>query len=141
MKTISEVQRWCQGALIEYGDPSIPVGQIFAQFVRLKPLQLRNHPSADLITDYWNTEHIELRLDEEEWLPMPIDVSGPRIDQEGRLETFGIEMIMPGFWTLVPSLNLPGILHCFVHIYDVGAAAPWERRIVTPAEFAMEARL
>jgi hypothetical protein len=47
------------------------------------------------------------------------------------LAAFGIIEIVPGLWHLTPSLNLPGVLHMFVVVYDVPSPAPWERRIIT----------
>ena len=34
MKTMSEVQQWIDGAIGQFGDPAVPVGQIFARIFK-----------------------------------------------------------------------------------------------------------
>ena len=43
----------------------------------------------------------------------------------GELEIFGAVNIAQGVWSLTPSLNLPGLIHCFVVLYEVPPAASW----------------
>jgi hypothetical protein len=130
VKTLSELRAWHDGAALQYGDPAIPVGQIFAQYAR----DLRDY--GDTIVARWNETALLLKVDRAGDIALPIDSEGPRASEEtGELEAFGLNQIAPGFWALSPSLNLPGVLHCFVLIFDVPVPAPWERRIITPAEY------
>lgn len=131
MKTLEEVNAWIQGAIAEFGDPALPVGQIFAQFVA------NPSPEQDLILAAWHEKKLHIDFGGG-WLPIPVDEAGPQIDEEtGELTSFSIGKIMPGFWTITPSLNMPGIIHAFVHIYDVPDPAPWEAQIIVVSSMAM----
>lgn len=129
MKTLAEVQEWCLGAQEIFGDASEPIGQIFARYVALIP------PESDDILVSWQDGKLALILPMAGWIPQEIDTQGPRGDEETGLEAFGIENICPGLWTLMPSLNIPRLIHVFVHIYDVTTPAPWEQRIIAVGGF------
>ena len=46
------------------------------------------------------------------------------------LVEFGVDRIAPGLWVLNPSLNIPGVLHAFIALYDVPNPAPWEGGLI-----------
>lgn len=121
MKTLAEVRQWIQGALREFGDPSVPIGQLFIDF----------KGKDDLRVEYQAPElRVCLGVD---ILPLTISAEGPAVE-DGRMSTFGIEKICDGVWTLNPSCNMPGLIHAFVILYNVPAPAPWERRIWLPGD-------
>jgi hypothetical protein len=124
VKTLTEIQDWCAGAEEEFGDPATPVCQIFARFVS----DLSRYHGDEIVC---GMEKGELVL----WLPqIPVPFSiltgKPDISRNGELMAFGAEMISLGVWALTPSLNMPGIIHAFVVLYDVPSPVPWERLIV-----------
>jgi hypothetical protein len=123
MKQIAEVEQWQAGAAMEFGDPSIPVCQIFAKFVESAP------PAHDEVLAWWNGDHFMLGFGEGRWLPINVDEK-PELDEEGRLRVFKIKEISSGVWALAPSLNIEGFIHAFVIIYGVPTPAPWVSRIV-----------
>lgn len=125
MKTMSEVQQWVEGAIAEFGDPAIPVGQIFAKFVT------EPSPEQELILGAWHEKKLHIDFGGG-WMPVPVDESGPTVNEAGQLAAFGIRKICPGFWSIWPSLNMPGIIHVFAHIYGVPEPAPWESMIIIP---------
>lgn len=130
MKLLSEINEWCEGAAAEFGDPAVPLCQIFCRFVPDQPVQHDDALAA------WNGSELMLALCPGRWLPVPIDPDGMQIDEtSGSLAAFGIKQICPGFWTLSPSLNMPGFIHAYVHIFGVPAIAPWDRRIVVVSSF------
>jgi hypothetical protein len=65
-------------------------------------------------------------------IPIPIVLGREVTDDAGDLVKFGSERVIPGVWALNPSLNVPGLIHAFVVLYDVPDPAPWEveKRIV-----------
>ena len=123
MKTVAELNAWIVGAAQQFGDPAIPVGQMFVRFQHTI-----GHANTDLIATY---EHglllINLRVIFSEVLPLELNVDGPQFDDSG-LTAFGIEKVSDGLWHLTPSLNLPDLVHAFVVVYDVPSPAPWEPR-------------
>jgi len=128
MRILSDVESWCTNAAIELGDPSLPVGQLFARFVT------RDERTDSSIRAMWSRNKLLVELAHGEWIPLTIDADGPHANgDDGSLEAFGVEQICPGFWTLTPSLNVPGLIHVFVHLFDVPTPAPWESLIVLPA--------
>src|SRR4051812_40595169 len=124
MKLISEIHEWCQGSFDRYGDAGQAVGQVFARFVAQPP------PAHTEILAGYDSGSIALALDVGQWIPLPVSTDGPRANEEtGALEAFGIEEISAGFWTLSPSLNIPGVIHVFVHIYNTPIVPPWKSLI------------
>jgi hypothetical protein len=124
MKTLAEVQEWCVGAEQEFGDASVPIGQVFARYTPLIPIE------SDEVLASWQDGKLAILLPVG-WLPLEVDIDGARADQlTGNLEAFWIENICPGLWTLTPSLNIPGLIHVYIHVFGVPKSAPWEQKIV-----------
>lgn len=128
MKTVDEVEDWCAGAELNFGDPSLPVCQLFVKCVEgdSRPKSLKGY--LDLFC-YCDRNEMVLWLGPD--LVIPIAVSNvPQTNAAGELVAFGMEQIAFGVWALNPSLNLPEVIHAFVILYDVPSPAPWERLIV-----------
>jgi hypothetical protein len=126
MKTHAEVENWIRGAAEQFGDPAVPVGQMFVRFKHQNAIGI----GLDDVCATYEADELVIGLPENTTLPLPIDTEGARFDPEKGLEAFGIKHICPGLWTLTPSLNIPGFIHVFVTVYGVPRVAPWERRIV-----------
>lgn len=131
MKTIQELQEWVIGVAKTFGDSSAVTGMLFARYQAVEAI------SGD-ITARYEGDRLLLKLANEarggalpvgDYLPLPIDPDGYVMRDEG-LVAFGIEQVMPGLWHLIPSLNIPEVLHVFVVVYDVPTPAPWERKII-----------
>jgi hypothetical protein len=45
---------------------------------------------------------------------------------DGSMHRFGMMKIGPGTWKVIPSLNVPRVLHAFVVLCNVPEPAPWE---------------
>ena len=133
MKTINELGNWQQAIAAAEGDPSARVAQVF----------LRYAPAPDGSNDLlavWDAPFLGLYLLPPQPVIVEIHDEGPQVDEEmGELTAFGLDQICAGCWTLRPSLNMPGYIHAFICIYGVPHPAPWERMIITPAEFAAQA--
>lgn len=124
MKYIADMESWILRATELFGDPANTVGQIFAKYVPADPREF-----SDIVAK-WEPKESTLHVTiPQGWLPLKISTTGPKGDETG-LSAFGIEQVCPGFWTLTPSLNISGLIHAFVHIYDVPTIAPWESRII-----------
>jgi hypothetical protein len=127
MKTIAELIEWCNGADEEFGDPSVPIGLIFVRYQHVKRPQ-----EEDLVASWsddasrlpWPALLLDLTCLGAGLVPLDVSINGP-VTAHDELMEFGIEQILPGFWYLTPSLNLPGLLHAFVVLYDVPIPAPW----------------
>ncbi len=136
---ISQVLEWQRGAAIEFGDPSEPVCQLFFRWIE-RPHEFNGDELVCGITD----GRLFLGLPDSILLPV---VTGnptwrdyvPAVDG-GRIESFGLQRIAPGVWSLMPSLNMHGLLHAFVVLFGVPDSEPWDRRIVLveslPADFS-----
>jgi hypothetical protein len=125
MKLLSEVEHWLKGTALEFEDPAEPVCQIFARYTESKPVVY------DEVLARWQSGSILLELQKGFFMPMGVNVEGPQVHPSlGTLEAFGVEKICPGMWEMTPSLNVPGLIHAFVTLYDVPEAPPWESRIV-----------
>lgn len=131
MKTIADLHDWLDGVEEAFGDPSAATAMIFARYQAVEAI------SGD-ITARYEGDKLLLKLANEasggalpvgDYLPLPIDPGGYVMRDEG-LVAFGIEQVMPGLWHLIPSLNIPEVLHVFVVVYDVPVPAPWERKII-----------
>src|SRR5438132_1503584 len=101
MKSVREIQEWIAGAMVQFGDPSVPVTQIFAGYAKTVP-----ELYEEVIVSWDAPEKmLLLGLGDEFVLPIPVDVAGPRANPEtGELECFGIRQIAAGVWALSPSL-------------------------------------
>ena len=130
MKTIDELHAWLSGAADVFGDPALTTGQVFARY---RPTGV---PGGGDIVARYVTDTLILHLGLGNDLELPLDPDGPQVDEEtGGLTVFGIRQISSGLWTLMPSLNMPGLIHAFVTIYDVPPIAPWESRIIVVKSF------
>lgn len=123
MKTHAEVGAWIRGAAGEFGDPSIPVCQLFFQYVDILTGQPRQ------LTGYFSDGVLFLEIC---GAAFPIRVVG----EHATVEDVGCEYrgtrVIPGVWSLTPSLNIEGFVHGFVVLYDVPDPAPWEGGMVLP---------
>lgn len=130
MKTADQVSRWCGGAAEQFGDPSVPVCQLF-----LRWQEVLSVPRGDdaLVCGMLDGELVLLLGPEFRPFPIPLLVGDMQLDDAGDLEAFGADRIAPGVWALTPSLNAEGAIHAFIVLYDVPEPAPFERRILLPA--------
>lgn len=126
MKTIAELQEWCAAVEDEFGDAAEAVGLLFARFQQCAPTG--TGIEQDVVIS-WDGEQLVLELFG--GVPLRLDMNGPRLSLQNDLDAFGVYQVAPGLWHLTPSLNLPGVLHMFVVLYDVPSPAPWERQIIT----------
>lgn len=125
MKTLSDVERWCHTAAERFGDPSLVTCQLFLRHIS----HHGQHDGDDLVFAVDRGE-LFLKLDPGEWFPLSISPTGPESDLAGELVAFGLEQIESGLWVLLPSLNVPGLIHAFITLYDVPDPAPWTKLIV-----------
>ena len=126
MKTFLEVAAWCAGARKQFPDPATPVTQAFFRYSELADA------SEDLV---FNAAGGKLSL----WIlpgqPVIVSVADSIVIKHGELQAFAADCIREGLWALRPSLNLPGIIHIFVVLYDVPLLGetkdpPWKKSIV-----------
>lgn len=127
MKGVRELLDWCEGAEREFGDASVPIGLMF---VRLGHEGVGAELIDQDLTARADGVVLTLKLFGDD-VDLPISNDGPCIE-DGSLVAFGIRQVQAGLWHLTPSLNLPGVLHAFVVLYDVPSPAPWERLIYIP---------
>lgn len=128
MKTIQEVEQWREGAELEFGDASVPVGQLFVRYVEGDRIPKRLTDYFDLFCFYENRELV-IWLGPDLIVPVEI-TAGAAVTEDGEVRAFGVERFASGVWTMAPSLNMPGLIHAFVVLYDVPHTPPWERLIV-----------
>jgi hypothetical protein len=137
MKTMREVAAWIEGGLRQFGDPSEPVGLLFARYtlvMRQAETDVVWTPGPESLFDaaaplggmLW------LAHGADGWLDLPI-AARPALSPSSCLDhpavtvhAFGAELIADGLWALTPSLNVLGLLHVFVVLYGVPTPAPWE---------------
>ena len=131
MKTIQEVEAWCEGAAIECGDPSIPVCQLFVRYVEGDHRPDRRRV-FDLFCFREDGEDYVLWLGPD--LIVPVPIAREKVVDERGVQCYGAERISAGVWALTPSLNIPGVIHGFVILYDVPSIPPWERLVLLPDE-------
>ncbi|HWR36397.1 MAG TPA: hypothetical protein VN622_11060 [Clostridia bacterium] len=129
MRTISEVVKWCAGALVEHGDPAVPVCQLFFRWVET-PAAYRGDELVCGVMD----GQFGIWLCPGEAIAMPIVEGAAEFGMLNAIDNFGATKIANGVWSLSPSLNLPDLIHGFVVLYDVPDPAPWERRIILLSE-------
>ena len=128
MKTFAEVSAWCAGALEQFGDPSIPICQLF---VRWRD-DLKAIDGQELTCGWLDGELVLLLGPEFRPLPMLVETGSYQVGEDGELTAYGAELVTAGVWAIKPSLNVEGAIHAFVVLYGVPDPAPWERRIVLP---------
>lgn len=130
MKTVDEVLDWHDVAAREFEDPATPIGQIFPRYKAVPP----EHARDELIATFTPSDDPHggtITLNECLDLSFDVDARGLPLYRGGMLVAFGLEKITDSVWSLHPSLNIPGVIHAFVVIYDVPSPAPWERKIIT----------
>jgi len=129
MKTFAEVAEWCAGAAEEFGDPSVPVCQLFFRWQ--ENLEI---PRGDdeLVCGMADGELVLLLGPEFRPFLMTVELGDMRLDEQGGLQAFGAYLVTTGVWALRPSLNAEGAIHAFVVLHGVPDPAPWDRRIVLP---------
>ena len=128
MRTFEEVRRWIVGAAEEFGDPAAPVGQLFFRWRE----DLDAFDGEDLACGMRDGELVLYLGPVAEPLPLPVSVEGATYGRDGELLAFGLQRLTEGpreVWTMTPSLNIRGLIHGFVVLYDVPTSA-LERRIV-----------
>lgn len=126
MRTLAEFEAWREEATRILGDPAATCGVAFFRYVRCRP------DPVDLV---FSDEGGDLLLHFAAGsLPLRIAISrdGPQITPLAVVE-FGVDRIAPGLWVLNPSLNIPGVLHAFIALYEVPIPAPWEGGLIVLA--------
>lgn len=131
MTTIDEIAEWCEGAAEAYGDPSLPVGQIFARWTD----DLRLLTGDDIECGNVNGE-VSLKLGPGFLIPLCLGTN-PEVSPDTGLIKFGAACVYPGVWALDPSLNIPGLVHVFVVLVGVPTPPPWEALEQTPREISI----
>ena len=126
MKTVAELREWRAGAEEEFGDASIPVCQLFFRWTFLR-LAARGELVCGPIEG--RPDHIGIVLDQDVEFALPVVLGPPELFVDG-VEKFGLTQIVPGVWAVSPSLNLTGLVHAFLVLYDVPDPAPWEQRVI-----------
>jgi hypothetical protein len=128
VKTAAQVSAWCANAAREFGDPSLPICQLFFRWKEIPAVPLGEDELVCGVAG-----GVTVLLLGPEFAPFPIPIEERmRLDEEGCLQAFGADRIAPGVWALQPSLNAEGAIHAFVVMHGVPDPAPWERRIVVP---------
>ncbi len=130
MKTFDELQQWIAGAEEEFGDPAVPICQLF---LRWTSEDLLFYKGDDLAVglDRGRRPQYSIALAKGASFALPGIAEAPDIS-DGSIKAFGAQKIAPGIWSLNPSLNLPMLLHAFIVFYGVPDPAPWELAIIMP---------
>lgn len=129
MTSCAEVERWIVGAAQKYGDPSKPVCQLF---FRWQDLQRGDLLGPDLACGFVDGQVMLLCGPDIPPLPVTIVHGAPQVTARRQLLAYGATRIAPGVWSVAPSLNVAGVIHGFVVLYDVPDPAPWTRMVVLP---------
>jgi hypothetical protein len=122
MKNMAELAQWREAAEEEFGDPSTPICQLFFRWTR----SLLEHNGDELVCGrLGDTIHLLFA----EGLPLPFHIVNGR---QGAYAAGGYraQRITKGVFQISPSLNIPGIIHGFVVLYDVPEPAPWEVMVI-----------
>ncbi len=130
MKTVLEVEQWCQEAA-EFGDPADAVCQLFVRYVEgnARPKSPKQFLDLDLFC-FWEGQDLVLFLGPGMAIPIGVRSGAEVLMPDDSVDCFGAEKISPGVWALTPSLNVPGMIHGFVVLYDVPSPAPCEQLVV-----------
>jgi hypothetical protein len=127
VRTFAEVSAWCAGAAEEFGDPSLPICQLFFRWQGSLA-----GDGAELICGMPEDALVLLLGPGFPPLPLPVQSGEPVVDQDGELLAYGAERVTASVWAITPSLNAVGLIHAFIVLHGVPDPAPWERRIVLP---------
>jgi hypothetical protein len=127
MRTCAELRAWIEGAAAELGDPAEAVGQAFFRWSDNWQAE-----GADLSAGMHKGELV-LMLGRGAVIPIQLRAGDPELAEDG-VVAFSTTQITAGVWAVSPSLNVPGLVHVFVVLYDVPAPAPWERKIILARE-------
>ena len=139
MKTVDELSEFLEFAAEGLGDPSFAICQLFLRYVPLDILHLPVQ-EGELLVAYLppvlgelnednRCDRLILRLAEDVIISVRVSVKGPEGSPES-VRVLGLREIVPGMWTIWPSLNLPKVIHAFVVLYDVPRPAPWDSNIL-----------
>lgn len=112
----TDLTRWCLGAAEEFGDPSIPVCQLFLKWAEALVLHRGNELSAGMMEG-----DLFIMLDKRIG---PVQIP---------LDRYEFQRATAGVYAMSPSLNIPGLIHGYVVLYDVpeqGLVPPWEKLVV-----------
>lgn len=133
LRTYADAEEWIRGAIeaavVTGGDPTDFVCQLFFRWQPThrtsagEVLRANEGREQDLVAGIVD-EQVVLVLPGNA-LPMPVRHGAPEIDR-GQIVNYGLSRIVPGVWALSPSLNVEGLIHGFVMLYDVPDPAPWE---------------
>lgn len=130
MKTFTEVAEWCRGAADAFGDPSVPVCQLFFRYLTDLDICTGDALSCTMIAG-----DLVLVLGGPPrpvpLLPLPVRTGKPDVTDD-EVITYGAVRVVEGVWAITPSLNVEGFIHGFVVVYGVPDPAPWDRLIVLP---------
>jgi hypothetical protein len=63
-------------------------------------------------------------------VPVPISETLEPIIVDDVIHAYGLRKATKGVWALAPSLQIPGVVHCYLVFHGVPDPAPWESRII-----------
>ena len=131
IKTIVHLQEWIVGASHLYEDAADPICLMFFRWMD-RPEAYRGE---DLVCGNLVAGEMDLWINPSESaaLPVPVRFGEQVIDPTGVLVSFGVERIGPGVWAMTPSLNVAGLVHGFVVLYEVPEPAPFAIETVLSA--------
>jgi len=134
MKTFAQLNEWCTGAAEELGDPAQACCMSFFRWQE----DLANYHGEDLACGMLNGGLVlQIAPGLKGRVPMPIVLGEAEVVRQGphvELVSYGMELVTKGVWAMDPSLNIEGVVHTFVVLYDVPDPAPWgeQPRILLP---------
>ena len=129
MKTLREIEQWIEGAAEELGNPSLACGQAFLRYEK----DAERYRGTELVFGV-NGGSVILMFGFSGFpVEIPVSEDGPEQNEFGEAVSFGAEKIASGLWALTPSLNIPGVIHVFVTLYDVPSPAPWAKSLIVLA--------
>lgn len=127
LRTIDDLAHWCDVSFEAFGDASKPVAVCFARWTdnleayRGEDIAIgRNDPAAP--------EDYALRLGPGCYIAIRLQQKQAFVNAAGELEIFGANEVTDGVWSLTPSLNMPGLIHCFLVLYAVPETADFVMR-------------
>jgi len=135
MNTFQEIHAWMAGAGEHFEDVCEPVCQMFFRWID----DLRGYRGNELVCGFSaRAGHVDIMLQPRAAVALPVVLGRPVFNLAGNgVESFGCELIAPGFWSLTPSVNLPELIHGFAVLYNVPQPAPWERVLAAAVEKAV----
>lgn len=63
-------------------------------------------------------------------VPVPISETLEPVICNGEIQAYGLRKATAGVWALAPSLNVEGLVHCYLVFHGVPNPAPWESQII-----------